>query len=141
VTAAPEGRLAGELGDDELVLLFACCHPAMPVAQQVALALRLFTALELAPLAQVPLCTEAALAQCLARAREALAGVARATPRRDAVLTVLSLAFHAGARARARGQAAGITLCTDTLRLARALAAHPAVAHPDADALTALVVR
>jgi RNA polymerase sigma-70 factor (ECF subfamily) len=153
VTAAPEGRFAGELGDDELVLLFAGCHPALPVAQQVALALRLFTALELAPLAQVLLCTEAALAQRLARAREALAGVARAAPpgwqnpagpelppRREAVLTVLSLAFHAGARARARGQAAGITLCTDTLRLARALAAHPAVAHPDADALAALLL-
>ena len=151
--AGPEGRLAGELGDDELVLLFACCHPALPAAQQVALALRLLTALELAPIAQVLLCTEAALAQRLARAREGLAAVARAAPagwhapsgaelppRREAVLTVLSLAFHAGARARSRGQPAGAALCWEALRLARALAAHPAVAHPDADALAALLL-
>jgi RNA polymerase sigma-70 factor (ECF subfamily) len=151
-TPAPTSRLAGELDDDELVLLFACCHPALPPAQQVALALRLLTGLELAPIAQVLLCTEAALAQRLARGREALAALARAEagwaapsgaqlpPRRDAVLGVLALAFHAGARARARGQPAGAGLCWEAIRLARALAAHPAIAHPDADALAALLL-
>jgi RNA polymerase sigma-70 factor (ECF subfamily) len=152
-TAAAEGRLAGELDDDELVLLFACCHPALPLAQQVALALRLLTHLELAPIAQVLLCTEAALAQRLARAREGLAAVAEREPagwrtpagaalppRREAVLTVLSLAFHAGARSRARGNAEAAGLCWEAVRLARALAAHPAVAHPDADALAGLLL-
>lgn len=141
-------RLQGELDDDELALLFACCHPALTVPQQVALALRLLTGLELAPMARVLLCTEAALAQRLARAREALAEAGRwavpagaeLPPRREAVLSVLALAFHAGARARARGQADAAALCWEAIRLARALAAHPAVAHADADALAAMLL-
>jgi RNA polymerase sigma-70 factor (ECF subfamily) len=151
----PAGRFGGELDDDELALLFAACHPALPAAQQVALALRAMTGLDLAVLAVPLLCTEAALAQRLARARSALqpadlrmpAGH-ELPPRREAVLTVLSLAFHAGARARARrGRVASstagddpATLCWEAIRLARALAAHPAVAHPDADALAALLL-
>lgn len=151
----PAGRFGGELDDDELALLFAACHPALPLAQQVALALRAMTGLDLSALAGPLLCTEAALAQRLARARASLqpsdlrlpAGH-ELPPRREAVLTVLSLAFHAGARARARRgrtdtHAPGddpATLCWEAIRLARALAAHPAVAHPDADAAAALLL-
>jgi RNA polymerase sigma-70 factor, ECF subfamily len=163
---APAGRLAGELADEELALLFACCHPALPQAQQVALALRHVSGLALAPLAAVLLCSEAALAQRLARAREALAqlaavgadgrGAALALPagaelpaRREAVLTVLVLAFHAGARACGRTGRAGDRasaaddpswLCWESIRLVRALAAHPASAHADADAAAAMLL-
>lgn len=48
---APAQRLAGELDDDELALLLAACHPALPEASQVALALRVLTDVPLAPLA------------------------------------------------------------------------------------------
>lgn len=148
----PEGRFAGELDDDELALLFAACHPALPVASQVTLALRLFGVLELRHIAAALLTSEAALAQRLARAREALAGLSlrlpaghELPPRREAVLTALSLAFHAGARLRTRAadaeaRAEATALCAEALRLARALAAHPAVAHADADALAALLL-
>lgn len=43
VQTASTGRFAGELDDDELALLFAACHPALPAASQVALALRAHT--------------------------------------------------------------------------------------------------
>ncbi len=145
---AAEGRFAGELDDEELALLFTACHPAVPLASQVALALRVVASLDLATIAAALLCSEAALAQRLARAREALspqqlrlpAGHELA-PRREAVLTVLSLAFHAGARARAR-QLGGDTasLCWEAIRLARALAAHPVAADADADALAATLL-
>ena len=146
--SAPEGRFAGELDDEELALLFTACHPAVPVASQVALALRVMAGLDLATLAAGLLCSEAALAQRLARAREALSGQRmqvpaghELAPRRESVLTVLSLAFHAGARARARqvgGEVA--SLCWEAIRLARSLAAHPVAAHPDADALAAMLL-
>ncbi len=146
--AAPEGRFAGELDDDELALLFTACHPVVPVASQVALALRVMAGLDHATLAAGLLCSEAALTQRLARARDVLAGQRlqvpaghELPPRREAVLTALSLAFHAGARARARqvgGEVAA--LCWESIRLARSLAAHPAVAHPDADALAAMLL-
>ncbi len=152
--APASGRFAGELDDDELALLFAACHPRLPAASQVALALRVLTGLDLDTIAAGLLCTPASLTQRLARAREQLSPQALAMPaghelppRREAVLTVLALAFHAGARARSRGGLDGLRggrdatpLCWEAIRLARALAAHPAVAHADADALAALLL-
>lgn len=142
--APPLGRFAGELDDDELALLFAACHPALPVASQVALALRALRGFELSTIADGLLCSEAALAQRLARARQALhdlpLGVPAGrelAPRRDAVLSALLLMFNAGWQAKADEAR---ELCWDAIRLARALAAHPAVAHPDADALAALML-
>jgi RNA polymerase sigma-70 factor (ECF subfamily) len=141
VTPPAAGRFAGELGDDELALLFAACHPSLPAATQVALALRALTALPLAALAEGLLVAEAALAQRLARARCQLAGVAlglpagaELPPRREAVLTALALMFRAGMQPQAR------PIAWEAIRLARALAAHPATAHADADALAALLL-
>ena len=138
---AAEGRFAGELDDDELALLFAACHPALPVASQVALALRAAGALDLKTIADGLLTNETALAQRLARARERLAGESLAcpagpelAPRRDAVLAALMLMFQAGWQADRR------ELSWEAIRLARALAAHPAAAHADADALAALLL-
>ena len=156
----PTGRFSGELDDDELALMFCACHPRLPVAAQVALALRALAGLDLATIAAGLLCTEAALAQRLARARASLKPDDLRLPaghelpaRREAVLTTLSLAFHAGARARARAGHASDTatgraghhnpataLCWEAIRLARALAAHPAAAHADADALAAMLL-
>jgi RNA polymerase sigma-70 factor, ECF subfamily len=149
VHAAPIGRFAGELDDDELALLFAACHPLLAPATQVALALRAVAGLPLATLAQGLLCSEAALTQRLARARQTLAGCSLALPaghelppRREQVLTALSLMFHAGMTARQHEAAAdhGVALCWESIRLARALSAHRAVAHADADALAALLL-
>jgi RNA polymerase sigma-70 factor, ECF subfamily len=149
---SPEGRFSCELDDQELALLFAACHPALPAASQVAIALRALAGLDLASIAAGLLCSEAALAQRLTRAREQIAPEQlrlpaghELAPRRDAVLTALSLAFHAGARARTRGsdadaRQAATTLCWEAIRLARALAAHPAAAHADADALAAMLL-
>jgi RNA polymerase sigma-70 factor, ECF subfamily len=144
---APQGRFAGELDDDELGLLFAVCHPALPMASKVALALRVMTGLDLVTIAAAMLCSEAALAQRLARARDVLLPHSLALPagpelpsRREAVLTTLALAFHAGTRARARGDAQACALCWESIRLARALAAHAVTTHADAHALAALLL-
>jgi RNA polymerase sigma-70 factor, ECF subfamily len=153
VQAPPSGRFAGELDDDELALLFAACDPHLPATSQVAMALRASTSLELSHIAQGLLCSEAALAQRLKRARDLLshqwAGRAlqmpagpELPPRREHVLTVLSLMFHAGMATRSEDAARshGVALCWEAIRLSRALAAHVAVAHADADALAALLL-
>jgi RNA polymerase sigma-70 factor (ECF subfamily) len=149
---AEEGRLAGELNDDELALVFAACHPALPPATQVALALRSLLGLELGTIAPLLFSTEAALAQRLARARVTLAGHTLAVPggaelppRREAVLSALVLVFHHGQLAGGRqgGTPQGddpLAVCWEAIRLARALAAHPATAAPAADALAALLL-
>ena len=148
---SPSGRFAGELDDEELALLFTACHPRVPPASQVALALRVLTGLDHATIAAGLLCSEAALTQRLARARGILSieqlclpAGHELPPRREAVLTVLALAFHAGARARARAQPVqghdATQLCWEAIRLARALASHATAAHADADALAALLL-
>lgn len=140
---SPE-RFAGELDDDELALLFAACHPSLPVASQVALALRALRGFDLSLIADGLLTNETALAQRLARARKLLRDVPLAVPaghelapRRDAVLHALLLMFNAGWQADAQ---VARDICWDAIRLARALTAHPATAHPDADALAALML-
>lgn len=150
--APAEGRFAGELDDDELALLFAACHPALPPASQVALALRTLGGFELATMAPLLFTTEAALAQRLARARTQLAGQRLAVPaghelpaRREAVLTTLSLMFHQGQLASGRqgdppAAEQAMAPCWEAIRLARAVAAHPAGAAPEADALAALLL-
>ena len=159
VHTGPCGRFAGELDDDELALLFAACHPLLPAASQVALALRALTALDLPQIADGLLCSPAALAQRLARARSLLGGLGampslpaghELAPRREAVLTSLLLMFHAGMKASGRqgtppgaANPAGsgpMALCWEAIRLARALAAQPAATHPDAHALAALLL-
>jgi RNA polymerase sigma-70 factor, ECF subfamily len=147
VAPARAERFAAELDDDELALVFAACHPALPPLTQVALALRALSNLPLGAIAEVLLCSEAALAQRLARAREALANAQLEIPsgaelpaRREAVLTTLWLAFHLGQRAHVADAAhsgAPPQACWEAIRLARALAAQPLAAHPDADALAA----
>lgn len=148
----PAGRFAGEFDDDELALVFAACHPALPAATQVALALRTLAGLELKAIAPLVFASEAALAQRLARARETLAGQSLRVPaghelpaRREAVATTLALMFHTAMRAAGRaGSAAAahdaMAPCWEAIRLARALAAHPASAHAEADALAALLL-
>lgn len=139
----------GELGDDELALLFACCDPALPVASQVALALKTVCGFSLREIAAGLLSDEAAIAQRLARARRTLA--ARAEPiglpagpalpeRRDAALLAIHLLFNEGYAATAGDDAQRPDLCREAIRLARAVAAHPATAHAEADALAALLL-
>jgi RNA polymerase sigma-70 factor, ECF subfamily len=139
-TPAAPARLAGELDDEELALLFAACHPALPQASQVALALRTVAGLAVEDIARGLLVTPAALAQRLARARQVLAGVSLSLPagqelppRREAVLTALMLMFTHGQHS------ATPALCWEAVRLARAVAAQALVGHADCDALAALL--
>lgn len=143
VPAAPQ-RFGGELDDDELALLFALCRPEVPLPTQVALALRTLGGLELEAIADGLLTTPAALAQRLARARTQLRDAELGLPagpelaaRREAVLSVLLLMFNAGWQGRGEDPRA---LCWEAIRLARAVAAHPWAAHPDADALAAVLL-
>lgn len=142
-------RFAAELDDEELQLLFACCHPSLPLASQVALSLRLLTGLPLQTMAAGLLCSEAALAQRLARARQLLAGQDLALPvptelpaRRAGVLAALYLMFNEGYQSAGQGRTPVLSkqLCWEAIRLARALALHPSSAAAEADALAALLL-
>jgi RNA polymerase sigma-70 factor, ECF subfamily len=118
--------------DDQLRLIFTCCHPALSREAQVALTLRTLGGLGIAEIARAFLVSEAALAQRLARAKQKIARAKipyeipdreSLAPRLDAVLSVLYLVFNEGYLATAGRQLVRGDLVADALRLARGLAA------------------
>jgi len=116
--------------DDQLRLIFTCCHPALSPEAQVALTLRTLGGLSIAEIAHAFLVAEATIAQRVARAKQkiARAGIpyeipdhASLAPRLHAVLSVLYLLFNEGYLTTSRGQLVRGDLVADALRLARSL--------------------
>jgi RNA polymerase sigma-70 factor (ECF subfamily) len=116
--------------DDQLRLIFTCCHPALSREAQVALTLRTLGGLSLAEIARAFLVTEAAVAQRVTRAKQkiARAGIPYEIPDReslparlDAVLSVVYLIFNEGYLATSDGPLVRGDLVEDALRLARGL--------------------
>jgi len=98
-------RLDEPLDDDQLRLMFTCCHPALGLETQVALTLRLIAGLETRDIARAFLTPEATMAQRLTRAKRKISAahipyrVPAATElpeRMEAVLAVLYLVFNQG---------------------------------------------
>ena len=120
-----------DIGDDLLRLLFASCHPALPMESKVALTLRLLGGLTTPEIARAFLQPEATVAQRIVRAKRTLAGKkvpfevprkADFPPRLDAVLEVLYLVFNEGYAATSGEAWVRPALCDEALRLGRVLA-------------------
>jgi RNA polymerase sigma-70 factor (ECF subfamily) len=125
-------RELSPVADDQLRLIFTCCHPALSREAQVALTLRTLGGLSIAEVARAFLVNEATIAQRLARAKQKIARAhipyeipdhQSLAPRLDAVLSVLYLVFNEGYLATASRQLVRGDLVADALRLARGLAA------------------
>ncbi|MGB6058500.1 MAG: sigma-70 family RNA polymerase sigma factor, partial [Microthrixaceae bacterium] len=65
-------ELVEVVADDQLRLMFLCCHPALSADAQVALTLRLLGGLETSEIARAFLVPEATMAQRLVRAKRKL---------------------------------------------------------------------
>ena len=119
-----------DIGDDLLRLVFASCHPVLPMESRVALTLRLLCGLGTAEIARAFLQPEATLAQRIVRAKRTLADkqVPFEVPRRnelpqrlDAVLEVVYLVFNEGYAATSGEDWMRPALCEEALRLGRVL--------------------
>ena len=125
-------RLADDdIGDDLLRLVFASCHPLLPMESRVALALRLLGGLSTAEIARAFLQPEPTIAQRIVRAKRTLAekAVAFEVPRKaelperlEAVLEVVYLVFNEGYAATSGEDWMRPALCEEALRLGRVLA-------------------
>ncbi|MEV6622785.1 RNA polymerase sigma factor [Amycolatopsis sp. NPDC051106] len=120
----------GPVRDDQLRLIFTCCHPALSPLAQTALTLRLLGGLEVPEIARAYLVPEATISQRIVRAKKKIrdAGIPYRVPdaaelpgRLASVLTVLYLIFNEG-YASTSGELLRTDLCADAVRLARALA-------------------
>jgi RNA polymerase sigma-70 factor, ECF subfamily len=133
-----EGNLAGHdlpmpdldpVPDDELRLVFTCCHPTLSMQARVALTLRLFGGLSTAEVAAAFLTSEEAMSARLTRAKARIRNAIlpyripdpSELPRRlDAVLAVIHV-IHTTGVDRPAGEDHGDVLVHEARRLAREL--------------------
>jgi RNA polymerase sigma factor (sigma-70 family) len=142
MVAAPDAERDHEPeGDDTLLLLFMCCHPALSRTSAIALTLRAVAGLTTAEIAHAFLVPEATMAQRISRAKQLIkkSGVGFRMPseaerdeRLDAVLHVLYLIFNEGYAASGGESLQRVDLASEAIRLTRAvhrlLPNHPEVA-------------
>jgi RNA polymerase sigma factor (sigma-70 family) len=129
--AAPEPAPApGPDGDDTLLLLFMCCHPALTPPSAIALTLRAVGGLTTAEIARAFLVPEATMAQRISRAKQTVkeSGVgfqrpapAEWPPRLRAVLHVLYLMFNEGYTSSFGPELQRHELAGEAIRLARSV--------------------
>jgi RNA polymerase sigma-70 factor (ECF subfamily) len=130
---SPQDAASGkeELGDEELALIFMCCHPALDPEARIALTLRCVCGLATAEIAAAFVVPEPTMAQRLVRAKRKIrqAGIRLKSPGREdlprrlaAVLRAVYLIFTQGHMAPVGPDLVRGTLCEQAIRLGRALA-------------------
>jgi RNA polymerase sigma-70 factor (ECF subfamily) len=118
------------VADDQLRLMFLCCHPAIAAEAQVALTLRLLGGLEVPEIARGFLVPEATVAQRIVRAKRKLRDnhapyriprPAELPDRLHVVLTAIALIFTEGHTATTGDSLVRSDLTTEAIRLGRVL--------------------
>lgn len=116
--------------DDQLRLIFGCCHPAIRVEDQMALTLRSIAGLTTAEIARAFLVPEPTMAQRLVRAKRKIAGAGipfvippdhELLQRLSVVRNVVYLVFNEGYGATIGDDVIRHELCDEAIRLARLL--------------------
>lgn len=129
-TADPATRDDEGIDDDELRLIFTCCHPALAQPSQVALTLREVCGLTTEEIARAFLRPAATVAQRIVRAKAKIrdAGIPYEVPpqkelsaRLAAVLAVIYLVFNEGYSASSGASVTRPALSATAIRLGRVL--------------------
>ena len=137
----------GEIEDSQLRMMFACCHPSIPVDSQIALALKTLCGLSVAEIANAFLKDEETIAKRIYRAKEKIRteDIALELPstrylpqRLDAVLHGLYLLFNEGYNSSHPEQLIREELCQEAMRMAYMLTQSPLTNLPRTNALLAL---
>jgi len=138
-----------EFDDDQLSMIFLCCHPSLGRDLRVALTLKTVAGFSVREIARAFLAEESAIAQRLVRGKRQIReqGIEFEMPaaedlrtRLDSVLEVLYLLFNEGHAAHEGEALLRADLCEEAIRLAGLLCLHPASDLPKTRALLALLL-
>jgi RNA polymerase sigma-70 factor (ECF subfamily) len=136
-----------EIEDSQLRMMFACCHPCIPVDSQIALALKTLCGLSVSEIAHAFLKDEETIAKRIYRAKEKikaeaieleLPSPAELPQRLDAVLQCLYLLFNEGYNSSHPQQLIREDLCEEAMRMAYMLTQTALTNFPRTNALLAL---
>ncbi|MEQ9824262.1 MAG: RNA polymerase sigma factor [Puniceicoccaceae bacterium] len=119
-----------DIQDDRLRLIFTCCHPAIDPDIQIPLTLREVCGLTTEEIASAFLTSRSTMAQRIVRGKKkiqearipfSIPSTAELPERLDSVLAVVYLVFNEGYSASAGQCAIRFELCSEAIRLARAI--------------------
>jgi RNA polymerase sigma-70 factor (ECF subfamily) len=144
---APAPPSRDELRDDELRLIFLCCHPALTPDARIALTLREVGGLTTEEIARAYLTSAPTIAQRIVRAKSRIRelaipyevpGRADVPARLESALQVVYLIFNEGYAATAGPSLTRADLCAEALRLGQLLV--EVSDEPEAKGLVALML-
>jgi RNA polymerase sigma-70 factor (ECF subfamily) len=139
---------AHAIKDDQLRMMFSCCHPRLAEEAQVALVLHVLCGFSVSEIASAFLNTDVAVEKRIARAKKILAGSkklfdlangADLSSRLPAVQRALYLLFNEGYHGACPESAVRVELCHEAMRLAALLLQHHLTSTPATHALSALM--
>jgi RNA polymerase sigma factor (sigma-70 family) len=138
---------APSIKDDQLRVMFSCCHPRLREEAQVALVLHILCGFSVDEIAGAFLSSHAAIEKRITRSKKVLAGSKRLfdltdadfSARLSAVHRALYLLFNEGYHGACANSAVRVELCAEAMRLAAMLLDHPLASTPASYALSALM--
>jgi RNA polymerase sigma-70 factor (ECF subfamily) len=142
-----EAFAPGSIRDEQLRMMFSCCHPSLPEEAQVALILNILCGFGASEIASALLASRAAIEKRITRGKQTLAskkalfdlGDAALEARLNAVRRALYLLFNEGYHGASQAGAVRAELCEEAMRLMTLLREHPPSASPTTQALAALM--
>ena len=149
-TIAPivdEAFAAHTIRDEQLRMMFSCCHPRLAEETQIALILNILCGFSAAEIAGAFLTKRAAVEKRIARGKKVLASSktlfdlsdADFASRLSTVRRALYLLFSEGYHGASSEHTVRVELCTEAMRLATLLREHAPAATPTTYALAALM--
>src|SRR5215472_11751471 len=147
-TMVEELFMPQEIKDDQLRMMFSCCHARLPEESQVALVLHILCGFSVDEIASAFVSGHAAIEKRITRAKKVLAGSKKlfdtTTPaefaaRLPSVQQALYLLFNEGYHGASPEAAVRSELCHEAMRLSAMLLDHPLGATPTTYALAALM--
>ena len=125
-----------QIQDDQLRMIFTCCHPAITTDSQIALALKTICGLSIPEIARAFLTSEENISKRLVRARQKIREkkIPFEVPhgyelekRQQAVLDTIYLLFNEGYSASGGKDLIRYSLCREAIRLTEIISTHPLI--------------